>query len=94
MADSSEKPEGSEKKLAKDVAELREEARAAREERRAAREEQRVAMKALTATVLDIQRTPSALANATTAALKQLGLDKSIEIRVQRPEDPVFGPKH
>ena len=43
--------------------------------------------------VKQIQKTQTALTNAMTTAIKQLGTDKSLEIRVRRLEDVVFN-KH
>lgn len=44
--------------------------------------------------VKQIQKTQSALTNAMTTAIKQLGTDKSLEVRVRRLEDVVFSNKH
>lgn len=49
---------------------------------------------ALTSSVKEIQRTQAALASAMTTAVKQLSVGKTLELRMQRLEDAVFGPKH
>lgn len=48
----------------------------------------------IAASVKQIQKTQTALTNAMTAGLKQLGIDKTLELRVKRLEDAVFGSKH
>ena len=45
----------------------------------------------------DLEKLESAvrkLASDMTSAIKQLGTDKSVELRVRRLEDVVFGSKH
>src|SRR5688572_9771451 len=48
----------------------------------------------IAASVKQIAKTQGALTSAMTAAIKQLGTDKTLELRVKRLEDAVFGAKH
>jgi hypothetical protein len=48
----------------------------------------------IAASVKQISKTQIALTNAMTTAIKQLGVDKTLELRVKRLEDAVFGAKH
>ncbi|MBL8953718.1 MAG: hypothetical protein JNK82_23285 [Myxococcaceae bacterium] len=48
----------------------------------------------ISTSVKQIAKTQVALTNAMTTAIKQLGIDKTLELRVKRLEDAVFGAKH
>ncbi len=94
MADRMDKLEAAVRKLAADVSELREEQHerfdAVNERFDAVNDDFEVAHAGLAG----IQRTQKALTAAMTQAIKQLGVGKSLEVRVKRLEDAVFGSKH
>jgi uncharacterized coiled-coil DUF342 family protein len=46
------------------------------------------------AAVKNIQRTRTALTSAMTSAIKELSTSRSLDLRVKRLEDAVFGSKH
>ncbi|MFZ5470606.1 MAG: hypothetical protein ACOZIN_14320 [Myxococcota bacterium] len=99
-----EKLEAAVRKLTTDMSELRgevkslrvdqEDLRAGLEEVRTGLDEVREGQDELLTAVKGIQKTQFALTNAMTSAIKQLGSDKSLEVRVKRLEDAVFGSKH
>ena len=89
-ADPLEKLEAAVKKLAADAAEQRK----TLDEHSEALAEHGELLEDIASSVKQIQKTQTALTNAMTAGLKQLGIDKSLEIRVKRLGDAVFGSKH
>lgn len=90
VADPLEKLGAAVKKLAADAAEIRHDSR----EHSETLDEHSDVLQEIVASVKQIQKTQSALTNAMTSAIKQLGTDKSLEIRVRRLEDVVFSNKH
>lgn len=92
-----EKLEAAVRKLGVDMGEVRGELKDLREgaeELREGQVELREGQTELLVAVKGIQKTQTALTNAMTSAMKQLGTDKSLELRVKRLEDVVFGSKH
>ena len=94
MADRTDKIEAAIKKLAIDASAHRSETKALAKHSEARFGDLTESLKDLTESVRDIQRTQLALTNAMTGAIKQLAVDKSLELRMQRVEEAVFGPKH
>lgn len=94
MSDRLEKLESAVKKLAGDVGEIRGEQKAQGKQLKQLGQTVAEGFGAMATSIQEIQRTQSALANAMTAAVKQLAVDKSLELRMQRVEEAVFGPKH
>lgn len=90
MADPLEKLDAAVRKLTAETAEMR----TGQEELRSEVEELRDGQGDILAIVKGIQKTQTALTSAMTQAIKQLGTDKSLEVRVKRLEDVVFGAKH
>ncbi len=90
VADPIEKLEAAVKKLATDMGDVRKELR----EHSDTLHEHGEVLDEIVTSLKQIQKTQSALTNAMTTAIKQLGTDKSLEIRVRRLEDMIFSNKH
>lgn len=97
VADPIEKLEAAVKKLATDMGDVRKELREHSDtlhEHSDILHEHGEVLDEIVTSVKQIQKTQSALTNAMTTAIKQLGTDKSLEIRVRRLEDMIFSNKH
>jgi hypothetical protein len=85
-----EKLEAAVKKLAADMAELRGDADGLRGDFDELKDTQHETL----AAVKNIQRTQTALTSAITSAIKELSTTRSLDLRLKRLEDAVFGSKH
>jgi len=94
MSDRIDKLESAVKKLAGDVGEIRTEQKAQGKRLNQLSVDMSQGFGEMATAIKELQRTQSVLANAMTAAMKQLAVDKSLEVRMQRLEDAVFGSKH
>ncbi len=97
MADPLEKLEAAVKKLAADMAGLRGDVDSLKEGQAELQDDVaslKEGQAELLAGVKNIQRTQTALTSAMTSAIKELSTTRSMELRVKRLEDAVFGSKH
>lgn len=94
MSERLDKLESAVKKLAGDVGAIRGEQKAQSKQLNQLGQAVGEGFGEVAASLKELQRTQSALANGMTAAMKQLAVDKSLELRMQRVEEAVFGSKH
>jgi hypothetical protein len=90
MADPLEKLEAAVKKLASEMSEFRD----GQDELKVDVSGMQDAQGDILAMLKGIQRTQTALTTAMTSAVKELATNKTLEVRVRRLEDAVFGSKH